>query len=170
MKWNMSSGIERWKGLLKQYQTVLLVLAAGILLMMFPSREVKGAEQTAAQELQDQELFDMEIFEKRLSEALSEIEGAGETTVVLTLKSGSRQVLAQDLERDGERSSANTVTLGRGSSGEEAVVLQTMGPQYQGALVICPGGENPEVRLRISAAVSALTGLGSDRISICKSK
>ena len=90
--------------------------------------------------------------------------------MVLTLKSGSRQVLAQDLERDGERSSASTVTLGRGSSGEEPVILQTMGPQYQGALVICPGGENPEVRLRISAAVSALTGLGSDRISICKSK
>ena len=62
MKWNVSSGIERWKGLMKQYQTVLLVLAAGILLMMLPSRESKEAEQTAAKEVQEQELFDMEIL------------------------------------------------------------------------------------------------------------
>ena len=170
MKWNISGGMERWKKFLKQYQTVLLVLAAGILLMMLPNRESAEPELGTAQEAQKQELFDVEVFEKRLSEALSEIEGAGKTTVVLTLKSGSRQILAQDLERDGERSSTSTVTLGRGSTGEEPVVLQTNGPQYQGALVICPGGENPEVRLRISASVSALTGLGSDRISICKSK
>lgn len=170
MKWDMSSGMERWKELLKQYQTVLLVLAAGVLLMMLPGRDSAQPEQVDVQETREQELFDVEVLERRLSEALSEVEGAGETTVILTLKSGSRQVLAQNLERDGERSSANTVTLGRGSSGEEPVILQTMGPQYQGALVICPGGEEPEVRLRISAAVSALTGLGSDRISICKSR
>ena len=170
MKWNISSGMERWKAVLKQYRTVLLVLAAGVLFMMLPSHESVRTEGETGREAREQERFDVEGLEKRLSEALSEMEGAGETTVVLTLKSGSRQVLAQDLERDGERSSSSTVTLGRGSSGEEPVILQTVGPQYQGALVICPGGEIPEVRLRIAAAVSALTGLGSDRISICKSR
>lgn len=170
MKWSISGGMERWKGLLKQYQTVLLVLAAGVLLMLLPGHDSAQPEQAAERGVQENELFDVEIFEKRLAQALSEIEGAGETTVVLTLKSGSRQVLAQDIEQDGTRSSASTVTLGRSSSLEEAVVLQTIGPQYQGALVVCPGGEDPQVRLRITAAVSALTGLGSDRISICKSK
>lgn len=159
----------RWKEKLKGYQTVLLVLAAGILLMLLPGGEAKSPQQAGAQVSEGSE-FDLEEFERRLSKALSEIEGAGETTVVLTLKSGSRQVLAQDLERDGERSRAETVTLGTGSYAEETVVLQTVAPQYQGALVVCPGGEEPQVRLRLCAAVSALTGLGSDRISICKSR
>ena len=170
MKWNISGWMERWKELLKPYQTMLLVLAAGVLLMLLPGGDSDRQEQEVVRVTGTQELFDLDRFEQRLAETLSEIEGAGEATVLLTMKSGSRQVLAQDLERDGERRSTSTVTLGRGSSGEEPVVLQTVGPQFQGALVICPGGEDPEVRLRIATAVSALTGLGSDCISICKSK
>ena len=122
------------KKLLSRYQYVLLVLAAGVLLLLLP-------------------------------------QGAGEAQVVLTLKSGSRQVLAQDTQRgaDGDSSSA-TVTLGRGSGSQEVVPLQTLAPQFQGALVVCPGGGDPEVCLQIIQAVSALTGLGSDRISVCPSQ
>ena len=36
------------------------------------------------------------------------------------------------------------------------------------ALVVCPGGNDPAVKLQISEAVAALTGLGADKISICK--
>ena len=66
--------------------------------------------------------------------------------------------------------SSSTVTLGRGSGSQEVVPLQTLAPQFQGALVVCPGGEDPEVCLQIIQAVSALTGLGSDRISVCPSQ
>ena len=92
---------------------------------------------------------DLEAFEDRLAGALSQIQGAGEAQVVLTLKSGSRQVLAQDTQQgaDGDSSSA-TVTLGRGSGSQEVVPLQTLAPQFQGALVVCPGGGDPEVCLR----------------------
>ena len=170
MKWNIPDGLQRWTGQLKQYQTILLVLAAGIVLMLLPGGEGQQLERAEQPSAEETEWVDLETFERRLEQALTKIDGAGETTVVLTLKSGSRRILAQDVEQDGTRSSATAVTLGRGSSGEETVVLQTVGPQYQGALVICPGGENPQVRLRISAAISALTDLGSDRISICKSE
>jgi len=36
------------------------------------------------------------------------------------------------------------------------------------ALVVCPGGGDPRIQLRLLEAVSALTGLGTDRISICQ--
>ena len=62
----------------------------------------------------------------------------------------------------------STVTLGRGSGEQSVVPLQTLAPQFRGALVVCPGGEDPQVRLKLAEAVSALTGLGADRISICK--
>ena len=45
-------------------------------------------------------------------------------------------------------------------SGEEAVLVTQRYPTFQGALVICPGGEDPAVRLALTQAVAALTGLG----------
>ena len=39
---------------------------------------------------------------------------------------------------------------------------------YAGAVVICSGGSDPAVRLRITQAVQAFTSLGSDRIIVQK--
>ena len=48
------------------------------------------------------------------------------------------------------------------------VVTQERYPQYRGALVVCDGGGSDSVRLQIINAVSALTGLGTDRIAVVK--
>ena len=48
------------------------------------------------------------------------------------------------------------------------VSLQTVAPQFRGALVVCPGGGDAQIRLKLIEAVSALTGLGADRISVCQ--
>ena len=156
-----------WKQKLRDYGPVLLILLVGIL-MMLPGGGAEKEESGERGETGSFQEFDLEEFEDRLSRTLSQVEGAGETTVMLSLKSGSRQVLAQNVERDGDEMVSTAVTLGKGSGTQEVVALQTFGPQFQGALVVCPGGEDPQVRLRLSASVSALTGLGSDRISICK--
>ena len=118
-----------------------------------------------------QELYDLEIFEKKLEQTLSQIKGAGDVSVILSLDSGSRKILAQDQKRDGEGGgSSSTVTLGRGTGGQSVVPLQTVAPDFRGALVVCSGGEDASVRLELAKAVSALTGLGADRISICPGK
>ena len=78
-------------------------------------------------------------------------------------------VLAQDLEQEGDGSGSSTVvTIGGGSAGEVVVPLQTLAPDFRGALVVCPGGNDPQVKLRLLEAVSALTGLSSHRISVCE--
>ena len=41
---------------------------------------------------------------------------------------------------------------------------------FAGAIVVCQGADNAEVRLRIVEAVSAYTGLGSNRIMVLKMK
>ena len=86
------------------------------------------------------------------------------------MRAGPRQVLAQDGKQSDKESTSSTVVVSKGSGTEDAVVLQQIYPQYQGALVVCPGGGEAAVRLKIIDAVSALTGLGSDKISVCKSK
>ena len=41
-------------------------------------------------------------------------------------------------------------------------------PAFLGALVVSNGGGDPQVKLDLLQAVKALTGLGSDQISICE--
>ena len=158
--------------LFQKYKYVLLVIAAGIVLLLLPlgGEENPTSGGTERQAESGEETFRGEEMERRLEEALSRVDGAGEVTVVLTVKSGARQILAQDSSRSGEESSTSTVVVSTGSGTEDAVVLQQVYPQYQGALVVCPGGGDPAVCLKLVDAVSALTGLGADKISICKSK
>lgn len=157
-----------WKGALKQYQYALLIVAVGAALMLLPTGGGGTGERGETQTGQE-ESFDLAAFETRLAQTLSQITGAGPTRVVLTVDSGSRRVLAQDREQDRDgASSLSTVTLGRGSGTQEVVPLQVLAPSFRGALVVCPGGGDPQVRLKLAEAVSALTGLGTDRISICE--
>lgn len=139
----------------------LAVLAVGCLLLLIPT----GAEEDTQREEKTKEPFDLERFEERLEEALSRIEGAGETKVVLSLDSGERQVLAQDREQTNSGASVQTVTVGSGS--ERGVVpIQTIAPGFRGALVVSPGAGDAAVRLALTRAVSVLTGLGSDCICV----
>ena len=39
-----------------------------------------------------------------------------------------------------------------------------------GAIIVCQGGDSPTVRLNIVEAVSNVTGIGSDRITVLKMK
>lgn len=166
MKGKWPTPVFKWKEALERYQYALLVLAVGLLLLMLPIGGTDGEKpETAPAQAEE---FDLGAFEEKLGQALSQIQGAGEAQVVLTLDSGTRQVLAQDQDRDGEGYATSTVTLSRGSGQQEVVPLQTVAPSFRGALVVCPGGGDPKVRLELAQAVAALTGLGADRITICQ--
>lgn len=157
---------------LGRFKYVLLVGLVGAVLLLLPTGEETGQTDQTVASVTD--LFQVETMERRLEDALSRVEGAGEVTVVLTLKDGPRQVLAQDgsaSEGDSQTTrETSTVMASKGSGTQEPVALQELGPSYRGALVVAPGAGDPQVRLALSEAVSALTGLGSDKISICKGK
>lgn len=168
---------KRLEHLFRQYKYVLVVILAGVVLLLLPPLwEKEGAgeegETQAPQEVNTED--SAAALERRLEEALSQIQGVGEADVILTLKSGPQKILAQDSETSiserGTEASVSSVLISRGSGEEDAIVVQQLSPQYQGALVICSGGDDPEVRLRLVEAVSALTGLGADKISVCKGK
>ena len=168
MKWKWPESAQRWKEALKKYQYVLLVMAVGAALLFLPTGD-RPAPHTEEPDREEGAVFDLEAFEEKLEHTLSQIEGAGEAKVVLTLDGGSRQVLARNQDRDGEGGGSNTVvTVGKGSGQQDIVPLQTVAPEFRGALVVSPGGGNAQVRLKLTEAVSALTGLGSDRISVCQ--
>lgn len=168
---NVKAVWKKWSSLIWKYKYVLVVILAGLALLLLPKSggeaDTKGLEADGTLSRTE---FDLEAMERRLEEVLSEIKGAGEVRVVLSVTGGSRQVIAQDVKRTEREGSNSAVVISKGSGVEDTVLLQEIYPQYQGALVVCSGGDDPVVRLKLMEAVAAITGLGTDKISICKSK
>ena len=160
-------GKVRWSDLWKKYKFVLLVVLVGIILMLLPvSSQTKEAEENKSQI--PQESFDLAAMEQRMEEVLGKIDGVGKLRLMLTLQSGTRLTLAEDTQRDQDRTQRETVTLNRGSGNQEIVITNRFYPVYQGAVVVCQGADSSAVRLAITETVQALTGLPSDRIRVAK--
>ena len=153
-----------------KYKYVLLVLLVGVLLLLFPSGEKEEGKTNAILTQAGVSQFSREALEEKLKRTLSQVEGAGEVYVILTLKEGPKQVLAQEGSATETTRETAPVLASRGGGIQEPVTVQEMGPSYLGALVVAQGAGDPSVKLALTQAVSALTGLGTDKISICKGK
>ena len=152
--------LHKW---LTRYKYVLIVLLFGVVIILWPSGE-DSPPPTAAQEEPTSSLqFSLAEKEARLAYALSQIEGAGEVVVVLSLRTSFEQEIAINEDAQGRR---EAVTVARGSGVQSEVTLRYHYPQFQGALVVSQGAGDPSVALRLTQAVSALTGLRTDRITI----
>lgn len=168
-QWKPPQAEQLWK-LLDKYKYVLLAILAGLILLLWPAGE-KGEPPRESAGQSAPEDFDLAALEEKLSQTLSQVEGAGKVTVTLTVKSGMEQVPLTDrstsVSERGNSVEEKTVVLNTGS-GQEAVVRVQRGPVFQGAVVVCQGGDQAEVRLLMTQAVASLTGLGTDRITVCK--
>lgn len=164
MSFQMPHKEQLW-GLIKPYQPLLLVLLVGILLLVIPFSDsggtTGGAEETVGEEVVAEEL------EERLAAVISQIDGVGQAEVLVTFSAGSRQVLAEDQKVGENTTQTETILTKDGSNQQSTVTIQTIYPTYQGVLVVCDGGNDPGVKLRVLSAIEALTGLSSEQISIC---
>lgn len=149
----------------KKYRYVLLMAALGVLLLLLPSG---GGDAVAEPSVPDTGQYDRLAVQAEMEQILSSLDGVGRLSLMLTVDGGGALTLAQDEEVEGtQRKKTETVILGSGA-GAEVVVTQRAYPRYVGALVVCEGGGNAAVQLRVTQAVSVLTGLSSDRISVVK--
>ena len=152
-----------------KYKYVLLVLAVGIVLMVIPS-----GSQTKVEAVLNQGEESILSVEERLTQILKQVKGAGEVHVLLTEAFGE-ETLYQTNEDTSQSDTAfssrgDTVTVTDSERNENGLVRQKNPPKYLGAIVVCQGGDQPAVRLAILDAVSKVTGLGADKISIQKMK
>ena len=160
--------MEKAKALWRKGGAVWLVILAGLVLLLLPGKEKAPDEP----EKDEEEFMDASELEERLSQLLSQVEGAGKVEVLLSPAAGQSKILARDEDvreqNDGKETAAETVVISRGSDGEETVTLQLCAEVYRGAVVVAEGGEDPAVVLALTRAVSAVTGLGADRITVMK--
>jgi stage III sporulation protein AG len=67
-------------------------------------------------------------------------------------------------------SRTQTILISDNQRNETGLVHQKHSPVYQGAIVLAEGADLASVKLAIVDAVSDITGLGADKISVLKMK
>ena len=142
-----------WKKIPKQTVWVLLALGAGLLLLL-PKRSGEAAL-PKTQEF----AFSLEAEEKRMEAALSRIEGA---------ESSEEKEYARNLDSD-RQSEADSASREERSEvariGDGALTVKVAYPRYRGALIVTEGSGSG-LKLAVTQAVAALTGLSTDRITV----
>ncbi len=151
-----------------KYKYVFLILLAGIVLMLIPSKKENQTVQTPTQAV-----VETEDISSQLQQILSKMSGVGRVEVLLTVASGEKVIYQYDQDiSNGETGSSrlDTVIITDSDRSESGLVQQINPPIYQGAIIVCQGADNISVRLNIIEAVAKVTGLGTDRISVLKMK
>ena len=157
----------------RRFRYPALILALGTILLLLPTggRET-AVERTETTEPSEAGAFDLEQFTREAETLLSEIRGAGPVRILLTLENdGRREYLMERKEargQDTEQTETGAV-IQRRSGDDLPVTVTESRPGFRGAVAVCPGGDSPGVALAIKEALSDLTGLGMDRITVLKS-
>lgn len=150
--------------LLKRCRMPLLVLLLGLALVLLPTESPQETEG------EPPEAFDRLLLQEEMEQILCRIDGVGKLTLMLMVDGDARQELAADISGSAEEyareEKRQTVILSAGGGREEVVVTQSSYPRFTGALVVCEGAHSAAVRYDVTAAVSVLTGLSSNQISV----
>lgn len=156
--------------LLKKYKFAVIILVVGLLLMAMPS--VKTTQQPRTQKTVTESTTPS--IDENLSALLSRVMGAGEVTVLLTTEEGEETVYQTNQDtgktNDNENNRTDTVTITDSDRNQQGLVRQIRAPIYRGAVIVCQGADSADVRLSLVDAVSKVTGLRSDQISVLKMK
>lgn len=207
MKFKLKDKKDFFKGLkngkIKKDQLLILFLL-GVLLLVIAlptgtkkSENVKreGSEYTnreASGYMTEQEY--VSYMEKSLENVLSQMDGTGDVTVMITLKESSEKVIEKDTETSSEsvteedaqggmRTTKNstlgetTIYDGNSSStgfsessgeGQTPYVRKEITPKVEGVVVVASGGDHAVVIKNITESVQALFGIDTHKIRIVK--
>lgn len=148
--------------LLRRLQPIkmpLLIFACTMVLLLCTER--RSADKDSPLPAETDFLTDtVSAEEARLEETLQMIKGVGKAQVLLSLRMSAQTEYITD--------EGKTVVLSAGSGKQEALASRTRSPEYMGAVIVCEGGNDPNVQWSILEAVSRFTGLRADQITVLK--
>lgn len=153
---------------IKKYRYVFLVVLIGIFLMMLPE---ESDSKTTEKEITETKEVNLETS---LEDILTKIEGAGKVSVLLTQSQGEEIVYQQNEDSSNSLETSDirleTVIITDSNRDEAGLIQRVNAPKYQGAIIVCQGADRAVIRLAIIEAVSKVTGLTSNQISVLKMK
>ena len=110
------------------------------------------------------------VLEEKLESIISQVKGAGKTSVTVTVNSSGEYVYAENTkkESDGNSSSHDSeIVIYKSQSGiDSGLVLSIRSPDILGVAVVCEGGESSVVKAEITKLITSLFGIGSDRVYV----
>ena len=162
----IKSRISEWA---KKYKYVWIILMAGILLMILPT---DSKEEESAQLQIQKEIPATVMMETKLEEVLRCLIGAGKVKVMLSVAKGEQKLYQTDSTYSHNENSTDTKTqtilTTDSERNETGLVHQINPPIYLGTVILAQGADDPVVKLSSVEAVSKVTGLGADKISVLK--
>lgn len=145
-----------------KYKYVLLILILGFVLILLPTG--KSDDQILLKPAISEDHIDQEA----LGALLSRTKGAGRVEVLLSLQDSAITQYQENRDVTSPSSRSTTVTVTDAQRNELGLINKTSAPTYRGAIIICEGADDPAVRLALVEAVSNITGLGTNQISVLK--
>ena len=155
--------MQQWIG---KYRYVLIVLLVGVVLMLLPSRQEKATQTQTPTE----SVVKKQDVQEELALILKEIDGVGDVRVMLTIAAGEETIYQVNTETTDNSCRIDTVIVTDTDRKEQGLIQKLNPPKYLGAIVVCKGAGNAAVKLAVVEAVSRVTGLGADQISVLKMK
>jgi len=126
-------------------------------------------------------------LEQKLEDTLSQIDGAGKVTVMLTLASGGDITVAQDsttnsstttqtdsaggtsTSKTDSADSKNVITSDKNGN-DSPLILNQSQPKVEGVIVMAEGGGDASIRYALTNAVAAVLGVDAYKIQVFKMK
>ncbi len=109
------------------------------------------------------------LLEIKLKNTISQIEGAGKTSVTVTVDGTSEEEVLKETTtkiENGVKSIIESVILVNG----KPYVTKTLNPNIIGIVVVCEGAENLNVKLAITEVITTTLTISSEKIRILKMK
>lgn len=141
-------------------------------------------QQTQQKKIQEKDAY-ITALENKLEQTIEGMEGAGKVDVMITLKDNGEKILDKNQPYESEEETNTEENKeskkNRIQNNQETVLVETEGntepiivrelyPDIEGVVVVCEGGDNSALIVRIKEAVQALFSIDVHKIVVCKSK
>lgn len=169
-----------------KYKNIIIIAGLLGIALIFLSGFFKSEDKTPKIE---NESLTTEQYTKQLENSLtdivSNIYGAGESKVLVTIESGAQMVYATGGKKNTEAcedklngettkvkesddSVVEYITIKDSNGTEKALAITEIQPTIKGVVVVCAGGDDPNVKQRIVSAVTTALNITSKRVCVTK--
>ena len=170
---------------------IIVILGLIGILLIFISTYIKPSSYGSRAETEESEELtanELEKYRSALSEELgnmlASMNGVGRTKVMITIGGTARNVYATDTDVNGRETSRKSgddengdrqsnekktcIVIRQRDGSEKALSVGQLMPEIKGVLVVCDGGDDEDVRKRVTDAVKAALDIGDRHICVTK--
>lgn len=171
-----------------KYKKVIIIAGIIGIALIFFSGFIKSEkkDQEVNQKAESTSIDDyVKQLEANLTNMVSCIKGAGDCKVMVTIENGAQTIYATEGKKNTEDtedssngelkrrqksddSETKYITVKGPNGEEEALAITEVQPTVKGVVVVCSGGDDPEVQQRIINAVTTALNINTKRVCVTK--